>query len=302
MRRLISVLLAALVLPGAVLAQGREPPRALGAMVAAERAFAKYCTEHGVRESWLEFFADDGVIFHPGPINAKEFYRSRRPTPQPLPFTLNWTPTYGDISQAGDLGYTMGPWTALDNVPPLEPAEHGYFFSVWRRQADGSWKVAADFGTGALPGAADAGALERPFTPARHYQSKVPRGADPAAELQRLTEIERNFAADASRAGALNTYRARVARDAKVFAAGASPAGRDTLRARISAGQDVVLTLVPLAGGVAKSGDLAYTYGSYELRAAGALKEQGYYAHMWKRDEVGRWQIVVANFHPEKAP
>src|SRR2546423_15605662 len=113
MRRSISVLLATLIFTSSVLAQGRETPRALAEMVAAERAFAKYCTEHGVRESWLEFFADDGGIFHPGPVNAKEFYRPRRPTPQPLPFTLNWTPTSGDISQGSHPASTTGPVHAL---------------------------------------------------------------------------------------------------------------------------------------------------------------------------------------------
>lgn len=294
-------LIATLVCTASVLAQRREMPRALAEMVAAERAFAKYCAEHGVRESWLEFFADDGVIFNPGPVNAKEFYRPRPPTPKPLPFTLNWAPTYGDVSQAGDLGYNIGPWTTVDNMPPLEPSEHGYFFSVWRRQPDGSWKVAVDFGTGALPGRSAGHALGQSFTPARQYKPKVPRGADPSAELQRLTEMDRGFAGEAQRAGALKTYLARVADDAKVFALGATPAGKDALRARIPADQDASLALVPLAGGAAKSGEMAYTYGSYELRAGGATKERGYYAHMWKRDERGRWKIVVSNFHPEKA-
>ena len=302
MRRSISALLAALVFTSSALAQGRGTPRALAEMVAAERAFAKYCTEHGVRESWLEFFADDGVIFHPGPVNAKEFYRRRPPTPSPLPFTLNWTPTYGDVSQAGDLGYTIGPWTAVDNVPPLDPSEHGYFFSVWRRQPDGSWKVAVDFGTGALPGAAGGHELEQPFTPARQYKPRVPRGAYPDAELRRVTEMDRDFAQEAKRLGPRETYLARVADDAKVFAAGAPPAGKDALRSRVPAGGDVSLTLAPLAGGAAKSADMAYTYGSYELRAGGAEKERGYYAHVWKRDARGRWQIVVTNFHPENAP
>src|ERR687885_747020 len=265
-RRSISVLLALLAFACAVSAQRRESPRALAEMVAAERAFAKFCTEHGVREAWLEFFADDGVIFHPAPTNAKEFYRPRPPTPKPLPFTLNWAPTYGDTSRAGDLGYTMGPWTAVDNVPPIEPSEHGYFFTVWRRQRDGSWKVALDVGTGSLAGAADPHFLEQPFSPAPHYEAKVPRGAD-----------------------------------AEAVAAGGPPAGKDALRARIPGGVDVSLALAPAGGGAAKSCDMAYTYGSYELRAGGAAKEKGYYAHMSKRDERGDWKIVVTNFHPEKA-
>lgn len=45
----------------------------------------------------------------------------------------------------------------------------------------------------------------------------------------------------------------------------------------------------------ASASDLNYTYGSYELQEGGQTKEKGYYAHIWKRDESGRWRIVVTN-------
>jgi ketosteroid isomerase-like protein len=63
-----------------------------------------------------------------------------------------------------------------------------------------------------------------------------------------------------------------------------------------------MLTLAPIGGGVADSRDMAYTYGSYEIQEGGRTREKGYYAHMWKRDEAGRWKVVVTNFHSEQTP
>ena len=45
---------------------------------------------------------------------------------------------------------------------------------------------------------------------------------------------------------------------------------------------------------VAASDDFGYTYGRYELRYEGSPESQkGYYVRVWKRDEQGRWRIVL---------
>jgi ketosteroid isomerase-like protein len=45
---------------------------------------------------------------------------------------------------------------------------------------------------------------------------------------------------------------------------------------------------------VAASDDFGYTYGRYELRYEGSQETQkGYYVRVWKRDEQGRWRIVL---------
>ena len=59
------------------------------------------------------------------------------------------------------------------------------------------------------------------------------------------------------------------------------------------------MSLTPAGGEVAKSGDLGYTYGAYELRGGGRPVEKGFYAHIWKRDGGGRRRIVVTNHSPE---
>jgi hypothetical protein len=49
---------------------------------------------------------------------------------------------------------------------------------------------------------------------------------------------------------------------------------------------------------VAQSGDLGYTYGSYELKEANATSEKGYYARVWKRGANDQWQVVLDTTSP----
>lgn len=291
-----SLLVAGLCLTASAFSQTGKMTSAQMEVVQAERAFARYCIEHGIAESWMEFFADDGIIFRPGPVNAKEFYRKQVPTPRPLRATLNWEPRYGDVSQAGDLGYSMGPWNYVTNVLPKEPDAHGYFFSIWKRQTDGKWRVAMDFGTGEIPAATEDHMLGKPFEPARQYKLRAPHVSNPAVELQALTEMDQRLASSPQSGGVLDTYLALVSDDAKTFKPGARPADKQALRTFIPAGKEFSLVLAPIGGDVAKSNDLAYTYGSYNLQEGGRTKEKGYYVHMWKRNESGKWKIVVTNF------
>jgi ketosteroid isomerase-like protein len=54
-------------------------------------------------------------------------------------------------------------------------------------------------------------------------------------------------------------------------------------------------------GGVAASGELAYSYGRYELKPEEGKAEKGYFTHVWKRDGAGEWKLVadVASPLPE---
>lgn len=124
-----------------------EIPPALASLVETERAFARMSLEKGQREAFLAFFADDGIVFNPHPVAYKQD-AAKRPAPasRPPP-TLAWEPIFGDVSAAGDLGYTTGPYRLTDHNATARPPSHGYFFSIWRKQPDGSWKVVVDLGT-----------------------------------------------------------------------------------------------------------------------------------------------------------
>src|SRR5437867_11297490 len=118
----------------------------LRSLVETERAFAGTCGEKGVRASFLEFFADDGIAFRPEPFRFKEAMKDLPPPSDPLGVTLEWEPQAGGVAASGDLGYTTGPSVRTDKTAEDKPQRFGQFFSVWKKQKDGRWKVAADIG------------------------------------------------------------------------------------------------------------------------------------------------------------
>lgn len=148
-------LVALSVLLFAAFAFSQNGSPAESSLVTTERAFARMSVARGQAEAWIEYFAEEGVLFQPQPVNAKEVMRKRLPAPQPPNATLNWVPIYGDVSEGGELGYNIGPWKMIDNTPQNRPPRHGYLLSVWKKQPDGNWKVVADFGVGVTTPTAD---------------------------------------------------------------------------------------------------------------------------------------------------
>lgn len=300
MRKPHLILLLASVLAPPGIAQDSKLSRAQLEVVEAERAFARYCVQNGVRAAWLEFFADDGIIFQPGPVNAKDFHGKRPIQAMPPKVVLNWEPRYGDVSQAGDLAYNVGPWNLDVSVDPKVPTEHGYYMSIWMKQPDGKWKVALDFGSGkGAPATADH-EFGKPFQAARQYKITIDPGTHSTAELQALETIDRDLQKNSMAVGALDAYRSLIADEAKIMRAAQAPADRQSVSSFIPAARGVSLAFDPAGGAVSTSSDLGYTYGSYELQVAARTREQGYYAHVFKRNPAGRWQIVVSNIEAVK--
>jgi ketosteroid isomerase-like protein len=67
-------------------------------------------------------------------------------------FRVTWTPTRAEVSSAGDLGYTVGNYDLTMNNAAGNPAsEKGKYLTVWKKQADGSWKIFDDSGSSDTP-------------------------------------------------------------------------------------------------------------------------------------------------------
>ena len=47
---------------------------------------------------------------------------------------------------SGDMGFTTGPWEAKGDINDEKPSGYGHFVTVWKKQADGSWKFVVDLG------------------------------------------------------------------------------------------------------------------------------------------------------------
>ncbi len=270
-------------------ARQKEIPAALSGLVAAERAFAKLSVEKGVREAFMTYFADDGVNFQPHPTKTIESYRSR-PAPKSLPPTrLNWAPIYGDVSQAGDLGYSTGPYTIEDQSEQKRPTGHGMFFSIWRRQRDGDWRVVVDLGIGLKTPFAP---LDAPYRPAPKWKIPSPKLAIAQAGNQPF-ETEREFHQLAVAHGAAQAWRQFLSADAWIYRPDLSPIVGPEAVSQWAGRQNETLVGKTIKTDISRSGDLGYCYGSYELKGSeNKTAEKGYYVRVWKLDAKGNWKIV----------
>ena len=116
------------------------------ALLAVDRDWSQTATDP---EKFTSYFADDGAIYAPGMpiVTGREAIGKTMAEISKTPgFALSWTPAKADVS--GDIGYTTGAYemTMGGNT------EKGKYVTVWKKQADGSWKVAEDiFNADAAP-------------------------------------------------------------------------------------------------------------------------------------------------------
>ena len=67
-------------------------------------------------------------------------------------FGLTWQPTKAEVASSGDMGYTIGTYELKFDGPDGTPVvDNGKYMTVWKKQADGSWKVAVDMFNTSLP-------------------------------------------------------------------------------------------------------------------------------------------------------
>src|SRR5829696_9826545 len=151
-------------------------PAALAPVVEAEHAFAQLSIDEGMKPAFLAYAAPEGVIVNRGgPVNAIETWSKRDPAPAGL---LTWWPTYADVSRAGDMGWTTGPFEFREKPTDEKPADTGHFFTVWRRQPDGAWKWVLDLGIRHPAPAAAETVLTYPATLKKNAKPATPSAAD----------------------------------------------------------------------------------------------------------------------------
>jgi len=244
-------------------------------LVAAERAFAKTSVTTSMRGAFLAFLAPDGIVFRPGPVNGPEFYTARPENK----VVLAWEPVVGEISAAGDMGFTTGPWS-FRSAPDADPTAYGHYVSVWKKQKDGSWKVAIDVGVGHDKPVTT---TKTDFRPAR---GKLEKGVVLIKARATLGSADKALATAVATSGVSGALTASAADDIRVYRMNDFPfAGK--LAIPVDATRPV---MVPLGMDVASSGDFGYTYGS--VTAMGATEPASYYLRIW-RAETGVWKVIL---------
>jgi ketosteroid isomerase-like protein len=274
MKRIASAIASAL-LPFA--ANAAELPAA-AQLAAAESAFAAHSVATDMREAFLAAFADDSTLLRPGPVPGKEAIR-KNPAP---PIELNWRPVFVYAAASGEIGYSTGPWRITSKSDPAAAPKFGQFVSVWKKQADGAWKVFIDLGISHPgPALADAWLILAGATRA---------AADEAA----ARDAEEAFSALSERSGYLQALKRFGAKDGRVYRDGHAPFLGQSAIAKApdghsGSGQEIV------SSGLSKAGDMAFALvriaphksdGSLDTPAAHALR-------IWRAAADGKFELVL---------
>jgi ketosteroid isomerase-like protein len=113
-----------------------------------EARFAKDVAERG-GAAFADWFAEDGVALGNGeaPLVGKvAIVKSAKWNPKE--YQLTWTPTDATMGPSGDMGYTWGHFEGHSKDANGNPVTtSGRYMTIWRKQPDGSWKVALDAGS-----------------------------------------------------------------------------------------------------------------------------------------------------------
>lgn len=131
------------------------PTADASALLAADRAFARDTQERRL-EGWLAAFDAHGSQVDDSfrPITGREAITAHMGSFfADAANALTWTPDEARLSEGGRLGTTTGRWTMTRREPSgtTTVVATGRYFDVWRKQADGTWKLLYDVGDADAP-------------------------------------------------------------------------------------------------------------------------------------------------------
>jgi ketosteroid isomerase-like protein len=261
----------------------------LESLTKAERAFSELSVKQGTREAFLANLSNVSIIFRPRAVNGRQWFESNPARPG----QLSWQPEFADISHAGDLGYTSGPFKfQREKVNNADPAVAvGHYVTIWRKETDGRWKVALDTGI-----SGDLQQHQRLSNPVPVTSPRVkgdlqksPSEEEVRAARSALIDGDRRFPTVSQ------DYAKEFAADARLYRDGSLPFINP---------RDIQKTLALQQGSfvwrlgeteMSRSADLGYAYGVVDFKPTDASKAAKTYNYLriWKRERGKSWKVVL---------
>jgi ketosteroid isomerase-like protein len=260
---------------------GQPDKKSIQEVIDAERNFARTSREYNTRQAFLSSLGTTAHLYTRGEVvNGIEKW-SHIPADSAL---LNWWPVLAEVSAAGDMGYTTGPFQYFRSRNDAAPAANGFYSTVWKKQPDGKWKVATDLGIGTrevLPTTESVAVPQIPGSP-----------CDTIKATDELTSAEAKYITllNASSVSFLEEY---LASEFRVHRQQNNPV---TTRAQLKQlnGKNK-FTFEQVGMEMADSGDLAYTFGKVKVEIAQDNSSRVLpvnYIRVWKRIK-NEWNVVL---------
>jgi len=288
-KRSISSLFTMALAANTIAAQG---PIAADSALSARSAVSGYASALG------EAAANDGVLVYPGaPVIWSRPAIQQLLAAQPMldSITVRLVPVHFEMSRDSTLAAVYGIAVAARRTPGAEPVS-GWYANIWRRQVDGSWRLAAAVQSGFI---ASRAVVIPPLLASAPHPAMI-AGASEAPFS----------GADIAFAALARSETARVAFERFASPQGASVGGEGTLLfgpaqigESLAGSEKQEWVWAPIAVGASPSGDLGYTVGEATIgprAGAAGTKRYSKYLTIWRKlpDGSVRYIFDAGNLRP----
>jgi uncharacterized protein (TIGR02246 family) len=127
----------------------------------------------------VSYYSDDASLLPPNALIAtgKQAIRSVWASLLTPGASVSWKVSNVEVARSSDLAYLVGTYdlSRKDSLSKAAVTDHGKFVEVWKKQADGKWKVVADIFNSDLPESAppaEKKAKHHPAKAKKHHRSR----------------------------------------------------------------------------------------------------------------------------------
>ena len=272
-------LLFFILFPFFLFAQDTKQKENLQRIIETERAFAQASIDRGTKNAFLEFLSKEAIIFDKSmPINGLEYWQN-------LDFkgVITWQPVIAEIAGSSDLGYTVGNYQFHNISAKDKPSTFGSFVTLWKKQADNSWKVAIDMGVPHDEVIVNSTNITEIYPVFKPYELK-----NQMVLAERMVFMNDHFYWKNAKTS-LNPFEPHLAQNVRIYRRNLKPIiGKENAKVLLKKTYDKNLVYTVLKAISSNAGDLVCVYG---VISGGG--KSGTYLRIYNQEAKDAWKIVV---------
>lgn len=272
-------LLFLLFLQISLFAQDPKQKAELQKIIQTEKAFAQTSIDKGTKNAFLEYLSKESIIFDKSmPVNGLEYWQN-------LDFkgVITWQPLVAEIAGSLDLGYTIGNYQLHNTTAEEKPSSFGSFVTLWKKQADNSWKVAIDMGVPHGEINTNTTNITEIYPIFKPYELK-----NQMVLSERMVFMKDHFYWKNAKSS-LNQFETYLAQNVRIYRKNLKPIiGKQNAKVFLKKVYDKNLIYTGLKAISSNAGDLVCVYG---VISGGG--KSGTYLRIYKQEAKDVWKIVV---------
>jgi ketosteroid isomerase-like protein len=262
-----------------IFAQDLKQKEDLQKLIETEKAFAQASINLGTNTAFLNFLSKEAIVFDKSmPVNGLNYWQN-------LDFkgVITWQPIIAEIAGSSDLGYTVGNYQFHNTSAEEKPNAFGSFVTLWKKQADNSWKVAVDMGVSHDEIVVNSANIIETYPVFKPYELK-----NQMVLTERMVFMNDHFYWKNAKSS-LNPFEPHLAQNVRIYRKNLKPIiGKENAKVFLKKTYNKNLVYTGLKAISSNAGDLVCVYGVISGEG-----KSGTYLRIYKQEAKDAWKIVV---------